>query len=160
MSSFSYFISENPLPDEVIRKAHEEHFRLSDVTKYVKDARENFRYYIFISASIYIPLTGFKLSMENQYDCRRLSLVDFYKWIIEEFSRNGDFRYIQFWEDCTKMVNNCHEAYFKKCKQEDIQPSCLLAGLTNSSRPLKNDILYNVFVTRKASHNDYTICIN
>lgn len=146
MSFFSYFMSENPLPVEVTEKARSMHFSLSDITKFVKDARANFKYYNFDPASIYIPSTNFKLNRKDPYSCRSLSLDDFYKWIINEFRQNGNFKYIQFMEDNTKIVNGLYEEYFEKCKQEDIQLSKFFPELINSEYSLKYDVLYNVIV--------------
>nr|WP_169316005.1 hypothetical protein [Thermoclostridium stercorarium] len=127
---------------------------MSDVTKFVNDAGNGLKFYSFNPAAIYISSPDFILNAKNPYDCRKLPLNEFYKWIIEEFSKTGNFQYIQFFEDYTKIVDGYSEVYFKKCRKEDITPSRLLEGLTGLSEPLRDDVLYNVIVTGKVPQND------
>ena len=90
-SFFSYFITEKPLPTDILKKIRTMHFSLSDITRYVKDARGDLYYYDFEPATIYIPSTKFTVDRSNPYDCRITTLDEFYKWILNEFKKNGDF---------------------------------------------------------------------
>lgn len=144
MSFISYFVSKKPLPESTIKKAHDMHFSLNDITMFVKDApTSNYKYYCFDPASIYITSTKFSFIRENPYDWRGLTLEAFYEWICEEFKQTGDFEYIQFFEDNTKIVYDCYEQYFKKCKQKDIKLSLFLEALPKTNA-LEDDTFYRV----------------
>lgn len=142
MSIFYCFISSKPLPKSAILRAYSIHYSLSNITKYVRDAKENHFYYDCNPAAIY--------TTEPIYDIDKIISVretmesNYLLWLAKEFARLGEYRFIRLSEDNAKCQTGHFETYFQKCRNDYMSYSEFYECIMNDEEGIETDVIYTI----------------
>lgn len=130
MSIFYYFITKEEVPLKIIAQSALMNFPLENITKYVKDSKPGYIYYLctpgVISNKDKYEIFDDELPFSDDiYGCRYISEYiyrfgyipeyQYFSWCIHEFYKLGPFKFIAVYENGTKCNQGYFEDFFSRC---------------------------------------------
>jgi len=167
MSRYYHFITKEEIPLKVIAQSILLQYRLDNVTKYVKDSKPGYIYYLCSPGmrannkdiENYEVLYDDLPFHDDTYGCRYISEYiyrfgdipeyKFLYWCMQELYKLRFFKFINVWEDGTKCSPGYHEDFFSRCNRIEIDFNSFKLNFENKDRfnkfeRVSEDILYIV----------------
>ncbi|WFA08969.1 hypothetical protein [Tissierella sp. Yu-01] len=117
MSLFYHIVTKGKLPERTLLHSRMMHFLLKENANYIYDAKPGYNYYDLTPGVI--PSIS-----QSEIDNEVLPLREYFReheyfiWLIKEFKKLGDFRFIALWEDNSKCATGYYERFFKTCEKK------------------------------------------
>ncbi|WP_353094948.1 hypothetical protein [Tissierella praeacuta] len=119
MSRFYHIVTKEELPFKVIAQSRIMRFLLEENVNYIYDAKPGYRYY---NCTPWVLSNTSKLEKykEDLPLCENFGEHEYFMWLIKEFKKLGNFKFIVVWEDNSKCATGYYEKFFKTCEKEYI----------------------------------------
>jgi len=167
MSRFYHFITKEEIPLKVIAQSILMRYPLENVTRYVKDSKKGYTYYLcspgmrpfnkdvekyemlYDDLPFSDDIYGCKYISEYIYRFEYIPEHKYFYWCMHELHKLGPFKFIPVWEDGTKCSPGYHEEFFNMCNHIEIdfnsfQQNFKSKGRFSKFERISEDVLYIV----------------
>lgn len=95
------------------------YFQLVENVKYIYDAKPGYSYYD-LTPGVVPTLGQVELDKEVLPLNENFSEHEYFIWLIKEFKKLGDFKFIALWEDNSKCATGYYERFFETCEKKHV----------------------------------------
>lgn len=117
MSLFYHIITKGQLPEKTLLHSSMMYFLLEENIKYIYDAKPGYSYYN-LTPGVIPSISQDEIDKEILPLRENFHEHEYFSWLIKEFEKLGDFKFIALWEDNSKCATGYYESFFETCEKK------------------------------------------